>query len=183
MDVGQGLHHGQWWPQRSAHSSGRFDERRGHRHHPRGTPTTSTAPCSAAPHSGLVGPARTAPFLNRISEASRRAPTKLRHHLPRGGMPMSLSGMIQVGLPSAHRPNRRTHQRLRLGGRSRQLARGARTGGRGRRITPWNYPLYQMPSRWRLLAAGCTVVLKPSEVARLTLRLARSSTRSPPPGV
>lgn len=33
-------------------------------------------------------------------------------------------------------------------------------------ITPWNYPLYQVVAKVvPALAAGCTVVLKPSEVA------------------
>ena len=44
----------------------------------------------------------------------------------------------------------------------------ARAGGRGRRITPWNYPLHQIVAKVApALAAGCTVVLKPSEVAPL----------------
>ena len=35
-------------------------------------------------------------------------------------------------------------------------------------ITPWNYPLHQIAAKVaRALAAGCTVVLKPSEVAPL----------------
>lgn len=39
-------------------------------------------------------------------------------------------------------------------------------------ITPWNYPLYQAALKLApALAAGCTVVLKPSEVAPLTLIL------------
>src|SRR5439155_19662172 len=36
-------------------------------------------------------------------------------------------------------------------------------------ITPWNYPLHQVVAKIApALAAGCTVVLKPSEVAPLT---------------
>ena len=36
-------------------------------------------------------------------------------------------------------------------------------------ITPWNYPLHQVAAKVApALAAGCTVVLKPSEVAPLT---------------
>ena len=35
-------------------------------------------------------------------------------------------------------------------------------------ITPWNYPLHQIAAKVApALAAGCTVVLKPSEVAPL----------------
>ena len=36
-------------------------------------------------------------------------------------------------------------------------------------ITPWNYPLHQITAKvGAALAAGCTVVVKPSEVAPLT---------------
>src|SRR5215217_1259787 len=36
-------------------------------------------------------------------------------------------------------------------------------------ITPWNYPLHQVVAKVAAaLAAGCTVVLKPSEVAPLS---------------
>ncbi len=52
-------------------------------------------------------------------------------------------------------------------------------------IAPWNYPL--MMAAWKLaapLAAGCTVVLKPSEITPLsTLRLAALLADVVPPGV
>ncbi|HUY64531.1 MAG TPA: gamma-aminobutyraldehyde dehydrogenase [Acidimicrobiales bacterium] len=52
-------------------------------------------------------------------------------------------------------------------------------------ITPWNYPL--MMAAWKLgpaLAAGCTVVLKPSELTPLTtLKLAELVAEIFPPGV
>ncbi|HEY1279138.1 MAG TPA: gamma-aminobutyraldehyde dehydrogenase [Acidimicrobiales bacterium] len=52
-------------------------------------------------------------------------------------------------------------------------------------ITPWNYPL--MMAVWKLgpaLAAGCTVVLKPSELTPVTtLRLAELAAGILPPGV
>ena len=39
-------------------------------------------------------------------------------------------------------------------------------------ITPWNYPLHQIMAKVApALAAGCTVVLKPSEVAPLNALL------------
>ena len=51
-------------------------------------------------------------------------------------------------------------------------------------ITPWNYPL--MMAAWKLapaLAAGNTVVLKPSEQTPLTtLKLARTARRAVPAG-
>src|SRR5918996_2855426 len=52
-------------------------------------------------------------------------------------------------------------------------------------ITPWNYPL--MMAIWKIgpaLAAGCTVVLKPSELTPLsTLKLAELAADLFPPGV
>jgi 1-pyrroline dehydrogenase len=52
-------------------------------------------------------------------------------------------------------------------------------------ITPWNYPL--MMAVWKIgpaLAAGCTVVLKPSELTPLTtIRLAELAADVLPPGV
>jgi len=53
-----------------------------------------------------------------------------------------------------------------MGGRIGQLHLRPRAGGRRGGITPWNYPLYQVSLKVAAaLAAGCTVVLKPSEVA------------------
>ena len=56
-----------------------------------------------------------------------------------------------------------------LAGGDRQLAGGARADRRGRaRSRPWNYPLHQIAAKVApALAVGCTVVLKPSEVAPL----------------
>ena len=46
-------------------------------------------------------------------------------------------------------------------------------------ITPWNYPLHQVVAKVAAaLAAGCTVVLKPSEVAPLTSFVLAESTQS-----
>lgn len=53
-------------------------------------------------------------------------------------------------------------------------------------ITPWNYPLYQILAKaGAALAAGCTVVVKPSELAPLNAYgLARAALRAQlPPGV
>jgi acyl-CoA reductase-like NAD-dependent aldehyde dehydrogenase len=86
------------------------------------------------------------------------------------GMPLALSVMIQAGLPT-----------LTFGAAS-QLALTVdaeeRVGnsvivkepvGVVGCITPWNYPLHQVAAKVApALAAGCTVVLKPSEVAPLS---------------
>jgi aldehyde dehydrogenase (NAD+) len=52
-------------------------------------------------------------------------------------------------------------------------------------ITPWNYPLYQVAAKvGGALAAGCTVVLKPSELAPLAVyRLVELAAGILPPGV
>jgi len=83
------------------------------------------------------------------------------------GMPMTLSGSIQVGLPAgafadAAQAAENFEWEEEVGN---SLVVREPVGVVGA-ITPWNYPLYQVvlkvaPS----LAAGCTVVLKPSEVA------------------
>ena len=85
------------------------------------------------------------------------------------GMPASLAGPIQVGLPVAA-----------FADAAREVAELAWEEEVGNSlivrepvgvvgaITPWNYPLYQIVLKVApALAAGCTVVLKPSEVAPL----------------
>jgi len=85
------------------------------------------------------------------------------------GMPISLSGPIQVGLPQSI-----------FADAAQQLADFAWEEEIGSSlivrepvgvvgaITPWNYPLVQIALKVApAIAAGCTVVLKPSEVAPL----------------
>jgi aldehyde dehydrogenase (NAD+) len=85
------------------------------------------------------------------------------------GMPLKLSQMIQAGLPIAQFA---AMPKL-MGevaweeeiGNSRVLREPAGVLGA---ITPWNYPLNQIAAKVApALAAGCTVVLKPSEVVPL----------------
>jgi aldehyde dehydrogenase (NAD+) len=85
------------------------------------------------------------------------------------GMPMTLSGGIQVGLPAgafadaAHAAEAFAWEEE-IGN---SLVVREPVGVVGA-ITPWNYPLYQIVLKVApALAAGCTVVLKPSEVAPL----------------
>ncbi len=86
------------------------------------------------------------------------------------GMPRALSGLIQAGLPVLSFMN--TAQVLvghpfeeRIGS---SVVVHEPVGVVGC-ITPWNYPLHQVAAKVApALAAGCTVVLKPSEVAPLT---------------
>ncbi|HBA72144.1 MAG: aldehyde dehydrogenase [Geobacteraceae bacterium GWC2_55_20] len=86
------------------------------------------------------------------------------------GMPLKLSRRIQAGLPVAVWES---YVKL-LGeyafeeriGNSLVLREPA---GVAACITPWNYPLHQVVAKVApALAAGCTVVLKPSEVAPLS---------------
>jgi aldehyde dehydrogenase (NAD+)/betaine-aldehyde dehydrogenase len=85
------------------------------------------------------------------------------------GMPIALSKMIQAGLPT-----------MDFGSMPEQLERVAWEEQVGNSllvrepigvvgaITPWNYPLHQIAAKVApAIAAGCTVVLKPSEVVPL----------------
>ena len=85
------------------------------------------------------------------------------------GMPLKLARMIQVGLavgdlaamPKAMEEVRWEEEV----GNSRVLREPVGVVGA---ITPWNYPLHQITAKvGPALAAGCTVVLKPSEVVPL----------------
>jgi betaine-aldehyde dehydrogenase len=83
------------------------------------------------------------------------------------GMPLKLARMIQVGMPTQHFRNfaaiARAHTFEREQGGSLLVHEAAGVVGC---ITPWNYPLNQIAGKVApALAAGCTVVLKPSEVA------------------
>jgi aldehyde dehydrogenase (NAD+) len=83
------------------------------------------------------------------------------------GMPLKMAGRIQAGLPIANFAN---YARL-----AKEFSFETKIGnslvvrepvGVVGAITPWNYPLHQITLKVApALAAGCTVVLKPSEVA------------------
>jgi acyl-CoA reductase-like NAD-dependent aldehyde dehydrogenase len=85
------------------------------------------------------------------------------------GMPLKLSRMIQAGLPTAQfaampklMEEIAWEEEI---GNSRVLREPVGVLGA---ITPWNYPLNQIACKVApALAAGCTVVLKPSEVVPL----------------
>jgi acyl-CoA reductase-like NAD-dependent aldehyde dehydrogenase len=85
------------------------------------------------------------------------------------GMPAMFASMIQAGLPVANMANYRQildefefEQQV---GNSLIVREPVGVVGA---ITPWNYPLHQIIAKVApALAAGCTVVLKPSEVTPL----------------
>ncbi|MBS1884860.1 MAG: aldehyde dehydrogenase family protein [Actinobacteria bacterium] len=85
------------------------------------------------------------------------------------GMPVKLTQMIQVGLgigdlAAAAKAIEEVAWEEEVGN-SRVLREAAGVVGA---ITPWNYPLHQITAKIApAIAAGCTVVLKPSEVVPL----------------
>jgi len=103
------------------------------------------------------------------------------------GMPLKLSGIIQVGLPTsqfAAMPQLMEEVAWEEEiGNSRVLREPIGVLGA---ITPWNYPLNQIAAKVApALAAGCTVVLKPSEVTPLNAFLLAEVIEAAglPPGV
>ena len=86
------------------------------------------------------------------------------------GMPVKLAGMIQAGLPTmdfgslpALMAEMEWEQEL---GNSLIIREPVGVVGA---ITPWNYPLHQVAAKVAAaLAAGCTIIVKPSEVAPLS---------------
>ena len=86
------------------------------------------------------------------------------------GMPLPLSTMIQAGLPTltfgASAQLATSYVFEEQSGNSVVVKEAVGVVGC---ITPWNYPLHQIAAKVApAMAAGCTVVLKPSEVAPLS---------------
>ncbi len=85
------------------------------------------------------------------------------------GMPLNMAMLIQAGLPAANWGSigaiLDTYEFETQVGNSLVVREPVGVVGA---ITPWNYPLHQITLKVApALAAGCTVVLKPSEVAPL----------------
>ena len=112
--------------------------------------------------------AKRAEHLQKISDGLKARVAELAAVIAQEvGMPIKLAGRIQAGLPIANFSN---YSRLlndfkfeeRIGN---SLVVREPVGVVGA-ITPWNYPLHQIALKVApALAAGCTVVLKPSEIA------------------
>ena len=84
------------------------------------------------------------------------------------GMAKWLSQIVQVGLPINSFKSAAVDRRGATRSRSRSATRSIVREPIGvvGCITPWNYPLHQIAAKVAYaMAAGCTVVLKPSEVA------------------
>jgi len=119
-------------------------------------------------------PAERAEWLERIyAELQSRADEMTELIVDELGMPFKLTKIIQVGLPLAtvesYAKLVRTFTFEERIGNSLVVKEAA---GVVAAITPWNYPLHQIIAKVApALAAGCTVVLKPSEVTPLNAYL------------
>ena len=109
-------------------------------------------------------------LLARVAEGLAARTDELAETISREvGMPLSLSKIVQVGLPTgvfADMAKNVTEFSWESEVGNSLIVREP-IGVVGA-ITPWNYPLYQIALKVApALAAGCTVVLKPSDVAPL----------------
>jgi len=112
--------------------------------------------------------AKRAEYLQKISDGLKARAAELASTIAQEvGMPIKLAGRIQAGLPIANFAN---YAKIASGyefekkiGNSLVVQEPVGVVGA---ITPWNYPLHQIALKVApALAAGCTVVLKPSEIA------------------
>jgi aldehyde dehydrogenase (NAD+) len=112
--------------------------------------------------------AKRAEYLQKISDGLKARAAELGSTIAQEvGMPIKLSGRIQAGLPIANFANYAkivaSFEFEQKTGNSLVVREPVGVVGA---ITPWNYPLHQIALKVApALAAGCTVVLKPSEVA------------------
>jgi aldehyde dehydrogenase (NAD+) len=125
---------------------------------------------AAFPAWSALSPAERAEYLNKISAGlMARADELAKLVAQEVGMPLPLSKAIQAGLPAMnfgiYAKLGAEFQYEEQVGNSLVVREPVGVVGC---ITPWNYPLHQIAAKvGPALAAGCTVVLKPSEVAPL----------------
>jgi aldehyde dehydrogenase (NAD+)/betaine-aldehyde dehydrogenase len=142
----------------------------------------------ALPAWRALGPRGRAAFLRCIADALEQSGAELARELAREvGMPLKLSQRIQVDAPvAAWRATAALADDFRFERRIGNSLVVLEPVGVVAAITPWNYPLHQITAKLApALLAGCTVVLKPSELAPATVRhLAQALERAQlPPGV
>ncbi|RZI43325.1 aldehyde dehydrogenase family protein [Herbaspirillum sp. HC18] len=129
----------------------------------------------AAARAAFGGWSETAPsvradFLKKIQEGLKARSEELAKIIAgEVGMPLKMAALIQVGSPIAnfgiYAKLANSFQWQETTGNSVVVREPV---GVAVCITPWNYPLHQIAAKVAAaLAAGCTVVLKPSEVAPL----------------
>ncbi|AUL99317.1 aldehyde dehydrogenase family protein [Pseudothauera hydrothermalis] len=139
---------------------------------PAGTPADAERAVAAA-HAAFDGWSRTAPAeraaaLGRIAQALEARSAELADTIAREvGMPIKMASRVQVSGPLWHWKNyaamAERFEWARQVGNSLVLRQPVGVVGA---ITPWNFPLNQITLKVApALLAGCTVVLKPSEVA------------------
>jgi acyl-CoA reductase-like NAD-dependent aldehyde dehydrogenase len=117
------------------------------------TPPAARAACLMKIHEGLKA---------RTDELARTITSEL-------GMPLKMSQRVQVGSPVAiFQMYAKMIEAFEFDKRVGNSLVTRDAVGVVACITPWNYPLHQIAAKVAAaLAAGCTVVLKPSEVAPL----------------
>jgi len=142
---------------------------------PDGTPADVDAAVAAAaaafPEWSAVPVEERAKVLSRLQEGVAARSEEIARLVTREvGMPLTLSTLVQAGLPVMDfatvvqgLDEVRWEEEI---GNSLVVREPVGVVGA---ITPWNYPLHQVTAKVAAaLGAGCTVVLKPSEVAPLT---------------
>ena len=127
----------------------------------------------AAAHAALEGwsatpPAHRGELLQKISDGLKARAAELGSTISQEvGMPIKMSGRMQAGLPIANFANyAKIAREFKFEDRVGNSLVVREPVGVVGAITPWNYPLNQIALKVApALAAGCTVVLKPSEIA------------------
>jgi aldehyde dehydrogenase (NAD+) len=112
--------------------------------------------------------AQRAEYLQKISDGLKARAAELGSTIAQEvGMPIKLSSRMQAGLPIANFANyAKILESFSFESRNGNSLIVREPVGVVGAITPWNYPLNQIALKVApALAAGCTVVLKPSEVA------------------
>ena len=112
-----------------------------------------------------------AKYLDRIAEGLMARMDEIATYVSQEvGMPKSLSTLVQVGLPLASFQG--AAQAIQSYAFEETLGNSLvvkEPVGVVASITPWNYPLHQLSAKVApALAAGCTVVAKPSQVAPIS---------------
>lgn len=143
---------------------------------------------NAFPGWAATSRAERARLLSRLSEGLEKRATEIAEAIATDvGTPMRIASRIQAALPLT---DIRSYIDL-LGEQAHEETIGnslivREPAGVVAAITPWNYPLHQIACKIApALAAGCTVVVKPSEVAPMAVYLLFDAIHEAgfPPGV
>jgi aldehyde dehydrogenase (NAD+) len=157
------------------HRRVRLDQRRGVRDRSPRAPRDDVDKAAKAAKAAFDGwasktPEERAKFCTRISEGLMARMDEIATIVTReAGMPKWLSQLVQAGLPinsfATAAQLAETYEYEEEIANTKVVKEPVGVVGC---ITPWNYPLHQIAAKVApALAAGCTVVLKPSEVAPL----------------